>query len=286
MVVFQKIGIIGLGMLGGSIALDVRRLGIAGEIIGASRRASTLRKARENGFVDRTTTDVHNLIRSVDFLILATPPKVITSYLRILAETNPGLLTTDVASVKEEIIETVNKYFGKSHWFVGSHPIAGSEVQGLAGSKSSLFVSRAVVVSPARNSCPAAVEKVKEFWLALGARVIQMDAREHDYILAVSSHLPHLTVYALVDTLKTVKNPHLYQCLGSGFKDATRIGKSNPQLWAEIFLANRKHLLVHLASYKRRLQRLESLLRGTRRNLLTRYLKEIVVYRESLDGKK
>ncbi|HOL68199.1 MAG TPA: prephenate dehydrogenase, partial [bacterium] len=225
---FKAAGIVGLGMLGGSLALDMRRLALAEVIIGASRRRSTLAQARKWGVVDEVTTDISGLIGKVDFLILATPPSVVPIYLKLMARFKPDLLATDVASVKKVIMGQAEKFLRKPHFFVGSHPIAGSEQSGLKAARENLFTGRTVVVTPSANNPPKAVNRVIDFWYALGARTVRMTPEEHDFFLALTSHLPHLVAYALVEATSVLKRPAPDYCLGSGFRDTTRIAKSNP----------------------------------------------------------
>ncbi|MCM8769095.1 MAG: prephenate dehydrogenase/arogenate dehydrogenase family protein, partial [Candidatus Omnitrophica bacterium] len=217
MPLFQEIGVIGLGMIGGSVALDVRKAGVAKRIIAASRRRSTLEKAKRAGLIDQAVCNSKSIFEKADFVVLATPPSVVSHYLEIMAKTNPSLLVTDVSSVKGKIVQAANKILGRKHSFVGSHPIAGSEQSGLEAAQPNLFQGKTVVVTPARKNQEESVRKVVAFWSCLGARVKLLGPNEHDYLLAATSHLPHLIVYALLDTAMKVKSPLFQSCAGTGF---------------------------------------------------------------------
>ena len=259
-VLFHKMVIAGVGLLGASIALAARRRGMVGEIIGYGRGAESLRLASERHMIDDYFMDAERFPAGTDLLMVATPVQAIVPTVRsFLPRLEPGCIVTDVGSVKLRIVRQMEKLLGGKHAFVGAHPIAGSEQWGPQYANADLFVDHRCILTPGGNTDAQAVEKISCFWRNLGAKVESMDPRVHDRVLAVVSHLPHMAAYALVNTLSKaeVDAIDLKRYCAGGFKDITRIASSRPELWRDICLANREAVASSLGKYIRQLNQLK-----------------------------
>lgn len=251
---FEKIGIIGLGLMGGSVGFEIKKRNIANKTIGYSRTLLTMQKAKEKGIIDEYSENPEEIIKNVDFLILATPIGVLESYLKIIKNLRPDVIFTDVSSVKREICKMVLNIIGNNSNFIGSHPIAGSEKSGIDAVKEGLFENKIVVVTPLKNSKKSVLDIISQFWEKMGSCVIEMSPEEHDKILGLTSHLPHFLIYILL--YLTSKNKSLIKsCYGSGFLDTTRIGKSQVDMWIEIFYANRDYIFFWIEKYKKEIEK-------------------------------
>ena len=281
---FKSIGIAGLGLIGGSLAIEIKKRGIAGRVVGFSRRDSTLRKAEFLGYVDECFSDFGKGIRHVDFLVITTPPEIIKKYLLLVKEHKPDMLITDAASVKEKIVNDAITVLGDKSNFVGSHPIAGNEKSGLAACEEGLFENRVVVMTPVASSSQYAVAKIKEFWELIGCNVRLLSPFEHDSILGLTSHLPHVLVYVL---LAMAEQEHgkvdISDFVGTGFKDMTRIGKSNPALWTDICRLNKENMQTLLDEYQNRLTEIRELLTRGDFEKLTLLFEKARCFREKIN---
>jgi prephenate dehydrogenase len=242
---FQKISIIGVGLLGGSIGLAVRQRGLAREVAGYVRRAASLKDCKKAGAVDYATTDLLAAVSDADLVILCTPlaqMRALTE--QLLPALKRGAIVTDVGSVKAEVVRELDSALKKSgSHFVGSHPMAGGEKMGVRAAKADLFVNAACIITPSKNSHKAAVGKVEKFWKALGARTLRLDAVRHDLVVSRSSHLPHVAAAALAGLVLDPKQPKAQAALcATGFRDTTRIASGSPEMWRDIVLANRKNV--------------------------------------------
>jgi prephenate dehydrogenase len=259
--VIRRLTLLGLGLLGGSVAKAARAEGLAREIVAVGRRRESLVPALHDGAVDRITTDVHEGITGSDFCILATPVATLASLLRDAWGAAPDdVVLTDVGSTKAAIVRTAET-LGRARplAFIGGHPMAGSEKSGYAVSRPDLFKGALVILTPTGSSVPSAFERVHDFWQALGARVMTLDPVTHDRAVAAISHLPHLVADALVDTVLRM-NPRFLEVAAAGFKDTTRIAASNPHVWREIFQENREALGEALGVFRRALDDLDALI--------------------------
>jgi prephenate dehydrogenase len=249
----DRLAIIGVGLIGGSLARALRDARQVGEIVGYGRSLGSLQEAVELGVIDRAAVSIKDAVHDADVVVLAVPVGGMLENLRemaaVLAE---GAVVTDVGSVKCSVIAAARQTLGpRFSDFVPGHPIAGTEQSGVTASLASLFAGRRVVLTPESDTGAAATETVRAMWNAVGAEVVTMSALEHDRILAASSHLPHLLAYALVDMLVR-RDDHraVFTCVGSGFRDATRIAGSDPVMWRDICLANRDAVLEVLTQYR------------------------------------
>ncbi|HVA50466.1 MAG TPA: prephenate dehydrogenase [Pirellulales bacterium] len=250
----DTVAIVGVGLIGGSIGLALRKRGLATEIVGIGRRAESLRVAQERGAVTRATLDLDEGVADAGWVVVCTPVGRIADDVRAAAQScRPGALITDAGSTKAEIVERVGLALPRGVRFIGSHPLAGSERSGAAAADADLFVDRLVVLTPEPTSLAGDVRMLSEFWTALGARVATMPAVEHDRLIAAASHLPHLVAAALAVATPDEALP----LTATGWADSTRIASGDPELWRQIFASNRSSLLASLT-------RFEELLAGLR----------------------
>ena len=283
---FKNTGIVGLGLIGGSIALGMKKRRISEKITGFSRRPETLEKAKSQGLIDEYYTDFDEGLDGLDFLVLATPVDIIKEYFERIKKHGSRVLVTDGASVKEKICREAFDLLGPGNSFVPSHPMAGSEKSGMDQAMENLFENRYVIMTPGSDTGEKNLESVKGFWESLGAKTILMSPSEHDRMVGLTSHMPHLAVYCLISLLEKEAGPEtLYKCLGTGFRDTTRIGKSSPSIWSEIFMANRDNLCFWIGEMEKSLEEMKSLLvKGSRKELESR-LKSLRTIREKADEK-
>jgi len=273
--VIQRLAIVGVGLLGGSIALAARAHGVARHIVGIGRDRARLDAPLRAGAVDRVTTDLTAGVRDADVVVFSA--NVLANEQLLAAAWNavaPSAVVTDVGSTKRGIVAAAERLaVGSPRRFVGSHPMAGSEKSGYAVARADLFQGATVIVTPSDASEPAAVKTVTTFWEALGGRVSALDPDAHDQIVAAISHLPHVAAWALVDAV-TRFEPAALGFAARGFKDTTRIAAADPAMWTEILLGNRDAIVAGLAAYRGALGELERLIvagdRGNIESLLAR----------------
>ena len=253
-----RLTIVGVGLLGGSVAKAVRARGAAREVIGVARDAGRVRAAVEDGALDRVTEDLADGVRGADLVVLAAPVRTIEGLLERMWSALAGdTIVTDVGSSKAAIVAKAEALAARTpRAFVGSHPMAGSEKSGYAVARADLFEGALVVVTPTDASEPRAVKAVTGFWELLGARVMTLEPEAHDAAVAAISHLPHLVACALVDAVAR-ELPHALPVAARGFRDTTRIAAGDPTMWQEIFLANAAPLREALGSFRRALDELE-----------------------------
>lgn len=270
---FRKMVVAGVGLIGGSLALAARKQGLVKEVVGYGRGEENLRLARRRGIIDGYFSNPGEIPKGVDLVILGTPVQATVSLAAsFLPGLEPGCLISDVGSVKAEIVRDMEKLLPSQMSFVGAHPIAGSEQWGAQAATAALFSGHRCILTPTRNTDQDALKKVTVFWRRIGARVEIMDPHLHDKILGVVSHLPHVLVYALVNTLSRtrVDSVDLKQYCGGGFKDFTRIASSRAEIWRDICLVNRRAIGKSLGDYIKNLERLKRLMRDGKGSLLER----------------
>ncbi|MDJ0806458.1 MAG: prephenate dehydrogenase/arogenate dehydrogenase family protein [Gammaproteobacteria bacterium] len=259
----QKLAIIGVGLIGGSMAQALREEGVVQEIVGCGRGKPNLQKAVELGVIDHFTHDVSAAVQGADFVVLAVPlsamRKTFEAMLDHLAE---DVVVTDVGSVKGCVIRDAEQVFGKvPDFFVPGHPIAGTERSGVDAAFPELFHNRRVILTPIENTAQPALERVEQVWQQCGAETTRMEITHHDEVLAATSHLPHMLAYALVDSLARMKeNDEIFRYAAGGFRDFTRIASSNPTMWRDICLANKEALGVMLKRFADELHDLAKIL--------------------------
>lgn len=271
--------VIGVGLLGGSLALAARRRRLAGRIVGNDRQPGILQRALERGLVDEATPDLHSAVADAGLVVFCTPVDLIAEQVvRAAPSCRPGALLTDVGSTKAGIVRAVEGKLPASVCFVGSHPLAGSEKTGPEYSRTDLFDGRLVVVTPTESTDAAALGRVLDFWRALGARVECLAPEEHDRALALTSHLPHLVAAALAGVLP----PEWQGLTASGFRDTTRLASGSLELWAPILRSNRAAVLDALDRFGAQLQHFRRALAEQDGALLGRLLLEGKEIRDGL----
>ncbi len=252
--VVNRLVIIGVGLIGGSLARALKAVGYCGEIVGAGRSPDHLQLAMELGVVDRTETDLGAAVSEADVVVVAVPLGAMRDLFRRLAGVLPeSCVLTDAGSAKGCVIEDVRSAFGGiPDRFVPGHPIAGTEKSGVAASFADLFRTRRVILTPLAETDHDARDTVAAMWEATGAEVTEMGVAHHDEVLAATSHLPHLLAFSLVDTLSRMDDrAEIFRFAAGGFRDFTRIASSDPQMWHDICVANRAPLLQALAAFNR-----------------------------------
>ncbi len=268
---FRRITIVGVGMIGGSLGMAIKKNKLAREVVGLSYQQASLDAAIKNKAIDVGFTDVQKAIRNSDLVILATP---VDSIIKLLSAINPylkrGCVVTDVGSAKVEIMEAVEKKLKASNFFVGSHPLAGSEKIGSDNAREDLFENTLCVMTPKKETHRTARERVKYFWTKLGANVKCLKPEEHDEILSYISHLPHLMAYGLMETIP--KN--FIEYAAQGLKDTTRIAGSSPQMWNDICMSNSKYVLKSLDEMVKNLSHLrKAIVRHDQKTLMDHFTK-------------
>lgn len=240
--------IIGLGLIGGSLARSAKASGFARQVTGFGYRDVSLKKGVEQGVIDSYTLDLDAALQHVDVVVIGTPTLIANDVLaQVLERVGPQTVVTDVASVKGSLVAAARACNGGELApanFVPGHPIAGSEQSGVDASRADLFVDHRVILTPLEETDPAALSLIDDLWASTGAEVVQMPVDDHDAILAATSHLPHMLAYALVDALsRSHLSEDIFRFAAGGFRDFTRIASSDPTMWRDIALANQASLL-------------------------------------------
>ncbi|WP_156501252.1 prephenate dehydrogenase/arogenate dehydrogenase family protein, partial [Alcanivorax sp. HI0044] len=249
---FNRIAIIGLGLIGGSFAAAARENGLAGSIVAGSRSARTLEQGIALGVVDDGSQDLAEAVKGADLVFVSTP---VSAMGKVLAALKPGLsrtaIVTDGGSVKGNVITAARETLGEHYSrFVPGHPIAGKEKSGVTAADATLYQDHRVILTPTDDTDPAATAKVRATWTAMGAEVLQMSPDYHDQVLAETSHLPHLLAFSLVDTLaRQGDSTEIFRYAAGGFRDFTRIASSDPVMWHDIFRENKAALLQALDQF-------------------------------------
>ncbi|MGB7193665.1 MAG: prephenate dehydrogenase/arogenate dehydrogenase family protein [Collimonas pratensis] len=260
---FKKIAIFGVGLIGGSFALALKKAGVVEQIVGVGRHLTTLQRARELGIIDQIASDAAEAVSGADLILIAAPVAQTGAILASIApHLQAGTIVTDAGSTKSDVALAARTALGdKIGQFVPGHPIAGREQNGPEAALAELYVGKKVVLAPLPENSAADVARVAAAWQQCGALIHQLSAQQHDAVFAAVSHLPHVLAYALVDDI--ANKPHaasLFQYAASGFRDFTRIAGSSPEMWRDISLANQSALLGELDAYMLQLGRLRGLL--------------------------
>jgi prephenate dehydrogenase len=253
----QRLVIIGVGLIGGSLALALREQKACAEIIGCGRSLDNLQTAVELNIIDRYSTEVANAVQGADMVVIAVPLGMMATVLQQMQpHINSQTIITDVGSAKAVVIREAAQYLGEHYArFVAGHPIAGTEKSGARAAFASLYANRRVILTPTAETQTQAYDKVKQMWQLTGAIISDMTAAQHDEVLAATSHVPHVLAYSLVDTLAAMNEKvAIFENAAGGFRDFTRIASSNPQMWHDICLSNKEPILRVLAKFNQDLQ--------------------------------
>ena len=260
---FEKVAIIGVGLLGGSFALALREQGLAKTIVGVSRRKQSIEQARELGVIDTASDSIQQAVTGADLVLLATPMLTMEPVLKEVANyVSSDCLITDVGSVKQSLVELVEQQHPQLlKQFVFAHPIAGGEKSGASASRADLFVGKHLILVDTEKAEQDLVEKSRRLWVKLGANVVEMGAQEHDKIFAYTSHLPHAIAFTLVNNLHHQSNSQeLFNFASAGFYDFTRIASSDPLMWRDICLSNKEAVLDGIQQFFEQLRRLQQVI--------------------------
>ena len=260
MLAYETVAIDGVGLIGGSIGLALRDRELARQVVGIGRREANLERAKQVGAIDRGTTDLAAGVAEAEVVVICTPVDLVADRVaKVAAACRNGVFISDAGSTKAAIVSAVDTVLagrrGGPH-FVGSHPIAGDHRTGVEHARADLFDGRTVVLTPTDATDPDAVQQIKTFWERLGARVVTMNAEEHDSALAATSHLPHLVAAALAASTPR----ELIPLTAGGWRDTTRVAGGDARLWRAIFASNRQHVLEALQRFEHSLEALRAAL--------------------------
>jgi cyclohexadieny/prephenate dehydrogenase len=263
--IFNRLALIGIGLIGGSIALAAKKHGLAGHVAASSRTAKTLARAKELGLGDSWHEDPAEAVKNADCVILCLPVGASGEVAKAIAPSlKPGAIVSDVGSVKSSVVAQMSPHLPKTVHFVPAHPVAGTEYSGPDAALVDLFENRWSILTPPAGTDPAAVERLAKFWRGLGANVEVMDPAHHDLVLAITSHVPHLIAYNIVGTaahLEAVTESEVMKFSAGGFRDFTRIASSDPTMWRDVFLHNREAVLEMLGRFSEDLTALQRAIR-------------------------
>jgi cyclohexadieny/prephenate dehydrogenase len=263
--IFERLALIGIGLIGGSIALAAKKHGLAGHVAVNSRTAKTLARAKELGLGDSWHEDATEAVRGADCVILSIPVGASGDVAKTIAPAlKPGVIVSDVGSVKSSVVAQMAPHLPKTVHFVPAHPVAGTEYSGPDAALVDLFQNRWTILTPPAGTDRAAVERLAKFWRGLGANVEAMDPAHHDLVLAITSHVPHLIAYNIVGTaahLEAVTESEVMKFSAGGFRDFTRIAASDPTMWRDVFLHNRDAVLEMLGRFSEDLTALQRAIR-------------------------
>jgi prephenate dehydrogenase len=285
---WQKVTVVGVGLLGGSLGLALRKRGLAGEVCGYVRRQSSIAECVEAGAVHGATLDLAEAVTGADLIVLCTPLLRMGELAKqIAASVKKGALVTDVGSVKGAIVAELEPIFAaKGAAFVGSHPMAGSEKMGVSAARADLFLNAACVVTPSKNSARERVEETEVLWRDVGGRVIRLDPDAHDLLVSRSSHLPHVLAAQLATFVLDPKSPaEQGKLCANGFRDSTRIASGSPEMWRDIVVMNRAHVLEAVKQFGAGLEEFRVLLERNDPRALEEYFKRAKELRDEWTGR-
>lgn len=264
-VVYDRVALIGLGLIASSMYWAIKRAGLVGEVTGFARSEETRQTARRIGLCDRVCDTVQDAVQDADLIVLCVPVGVMGDVAQDIAPVlKPGATISDVGSVKRSVIDAVAPHLPKDVHFIPAHPLAGTEHSGPESGFATLFDNRWCLLVPLPNSDANAVKRLRDFWMGIGSNVDEMDADHHDLVLAVTSHTPHLIAYTMVgvaDDLRRVTDSEVIKYSAAGFRDFTRIAASDPTMWRDVFLTNKDATLEILGRFTEELFALQRAIR-------------------------
>jgi prephenate dehydrogenase len=261
---FQQLGVIGCGLMGGSFALALKRAGLVKRVVGYSKSPSTTDKARKLGIIDVAAESALLAVSGSDIVLIAVPVAASeTTFKAIRHAMEPGVLFMDVGSTKRDVVDAARRVLRERlSSFVPAHPITGKEVSGIQHADGSLYAGRQVIITPLAQTSPELVQKATDVWSAIGAQVLKMTPENHDAAFAAVSHLPHLLAFAYFSAVVNQPAGRDYLSLaGPGFRDFTRIAASSPETWRDILVANREEVLKQSGRFRQALDALEHVIR-------------------------
>lgn len=273
---FKKITIIGLGLIGGSLAGALKNSKQVDHVTGIDIDDESLEYAIENGIIDSGFKDIDDNISDSDIVVIASYvesiPEIASKLKNLLSNRT---VVTDVGSVKSSVVEKVEKIINRNYEFVGGHPISGTENSGVKFSNPDLFRDKKCILTPTEKNRNSAIEKVEELWKLCGSRIFTMSPEVHDRVFSFVSHLPHVVAYSLINTLSDGESDiDLFDYAGGGLRDFTRIAGSSPGMWSSIFMENKKELLESISEFKAQIEKLEKAIQTDNRNSLLELLEK------------
>ncbi len=252
-ILIPRLAIIGVGLIGGSLALALKEAGAVGEVIGCGRGKPNLEKAIELGVIDTYSRDPLEAVKGADVVFLATPVNTLGLVTQLcLPGLKPGAIITDGGSVKGEVVRSIEPLLPDGIHFVPGHPIAGTENSGVGAAFSSLYRGKRCILTPTQNTDSRALELIKQMWTVVGSNVVQMTLEKHDKVLAAISHLPHMVAYSLVNAVGSYDHyeENILEYSAGGFRDFTRIASSDPTMWRDVAETNREALLEMMEQFE------------------------------------
>ncbi|MEK6678768.1 MAG: prephenate dehydrogenase/arogenate dehydrogenase family protein [Nitrospirota bacterium] len=283
---FNRMVVVGVGLIGGSLAIVSRRKGLVKEIIGVGRGAANLKEAVKLKIIDSFTFDISEAVKGADLIVMATP---VGSFERLVKQMsrslNKGAIITDAGSVKGRMVSRIERLLPKGTYFVAGHPIAGKERSGVKAASLTLFEGTKCILTPTKKTDASALKKIKALWRTVGAEVVLMDPMLHDKVLGAVSHLPHAAAYSIVNTVAEIKKDgnNFIAFSGAGFKDFTRIAASSPEMWRDIFLNNRENLVNMISRYQKNLEKLKRYIKDNDSKRLIKELEKAKAIRDRLN---
>ena len=262
---FEQLGLIGCGLMGGSFALALKRAGLVQRVVGYSKSPSTTDRARQLGVIDVEAPSALLAVAGADIVLLAILVSATEATLKAIKHlVTPQMLVMDVGSTKADVVQAAERALrDKVGSFVPAHPITGREVSGVEHAEAELYSGRQVILTPTERTLTVQLQRAQDVWTALGCRVTSMSPEAHDNAFAAVSHLPHLLAFAMVNSITGQEHADTFLSLaGPGFRDFTRIAASDPKMWRDIFLSNREELLAQSSLFQQTLQRLEQAMRS------------------------
>jgi prephenate dehydrogenase len=281
---FRKISIIGVGLLGGSLGLAIRKRRLADRVVGFVRRKASVADCKKAGAVHQATRNLQEAVTGADLIVLCTPLAQMRALVEaMLPAIKPGAVVTDVGSVKTGVVRELESLIAKAGaYFIGSHPMAGAEKTGVAAARADLFVNAVCVVTPTKRSNRSALRRVEQFWKSTGGRLLRLPPEMHDTLVSRSSHLPHIAAAGLSKlVLNPAQSKQQAELCANGFRDATRVASGSPEMWRDIALANRKNLKRSLDVYIDELRQFQRALAKSDAKAITQFLESAKQRRDS-----
>jgi len=279
---FNKVTILGVGLIGASFALALKKKGLCGKITGYGRKESNLRKAKKLKIIDSFELDASRACKDSDLVLFSIPVGSFTrTAKKIKGALKKGAIVTDAGSVKGRLVKEMEALMPGGVNFVGGHPIAGSNRTGIDTATADLFSGAQCIITPTKNTNIKALKKITVLWKSLGARTVNLDTDEHDRVYAAVSHLPHIIAYALVNAVADINNSYI-KFAGNGFKDSTRIASSSPEIWRDISLLNKKNILKSIKVFKRNLDTLGRHIQKSNSTALEKEFRKAKTLRENV----
>ena len=283
---FEQVSIIGMGLIGSSLALSIKKNRLAGKTVGFAKSLNTRKKAKKLNLVDTVSDSLSKSVQESDLVLICTPLSTYSKIVKsIKSHVKKGAIISDVGSVKEKSIKQLKSLLDKEIEFIPAHPIAGTEKSGPESGFAELFVDRWCIITPIAGNSKKNINKIKSFWTSLGSRIEIMSPERHDKVMAITSHLPHLIAYNIVSTaadLEDVTKSDIIKYSASGFRDFTRIASSDPTMWRDIFLNNKEAVLEMIGRFSEDLSALQKAVRWEDGNSLFKLFSRTKKIREKI----